>query len=188
MLEQTVVKHDDSRDRAVRKAMRIIQIVLIALVVLAYVLGISLFSAFWDVDRTMFWSGVLTLLLFTAPVLPVLALLEWRIRLLCVEYDYVLSDNTFSVWRISGNRRALYLSFDLNGLTFCKAYDSLSESELGKMKKALFACCNASDPRLTLLEADGVQVRKQVRDAAILIEPNEEIARVLSGALRRNGR
>ena len=150
--------------------------------------GISLFGAFWDVDRSLFWGGFLTLLLFTFPVLPVLAFLEWRIRLLCVEYDYALSDNTFSVWRIGGNRRVFYLAFDLNDLTFCKAYDSLSESELGRMKKALFACCNASDPRLTLVEANNVQIRKQIKDAAILLEPNEEIAKVLCAALRRNGR
>lgn len=188
MLEQAVVKHDDRRDRTVRRVMRVIQIVLIALVVLAYVLGISLFGAFWDVDRPLFWSGLLTMLLFTAPVLPVLAFLEWRIRLLGVEYDYVLSDNVFSVWRISGNRRALYLAFDLKDLTFCKTYDSLSENELSKMKKALFACCNASDPRLTLVEAKDVQVRKQVKDAAILLEPSEEFSRAFFSALRRNER
>lgn len=188
MLEQTVVKHEDRRDRAVRKAMRIIQIVLIALVVLAYVLGISIFSAFWDVDRSVFWNGLLTLLLLTAPVLPVLALLEWRIRLLCVEYDYVLSDNVFSVWKISGNRRALWITFDLADLMFCKAYDALSESELARMKRALFACCNASDPRLMLVEAKNVQVKKHVSDSAVLLEPNEEFVRAFQAAMRRNGR
>lgn len=181
-MEQTVVKHDDQRDRRIRKIFRIIQIVLLALAGIGLVFGFTIASVFWDTDRNVFWQSAVSMVLLTLPVLLAAGLLEWRIRKLCVEYDYVLSDNVLSVWKISGNRRALYLTVPLSSVTFCKRYDDLEEAERSKLARARFACCNASDPRLALIESNAVRIGKRETAAAVLLEPNEELFRAFRRA------
>ena len=187
MIEQTVVKHDDHRDRILRKTLRIIQVVLIVLAGLALVFGFTVASVFWDTDRTVFWQALLNMILLALPVIGVAAFLEWRIQKLCVEYDYVLSDNVFSVFRVAGNRRVLWMTIPLPSLTFCKRYDELSEADKYRLSHVLFACCNADDPRLTLIESDAVLIGKRERKASVLTEPEDELFRAFARAVRGRG-
>ena len=188
MIEQSVVKHDDRRDRRMRKAFRIIQVVLLVLGVLAFGFGFSIAGVFWDTDRTVFWQALVSMTIMMLPVLGVAAFLEWRIRNLCVEFDYIYSENVLSIWRISGNRRSLWITVPAESIRFCKPYDNLTEDEQKKLSHVYFACCNASDPRLTLMESDCATIGKKQKPADILIEPEPDLARALKLALLRNER
>lgn len=186
MLEQSVSKHNNLRDRRMRRILRIIQITILVLAVLALGFGFSIAGVFWDSNRTVFWQAVVNMLLLAVPVLLVAAFLEWRIRKLCVEFDYILSDRTLYIWRITGGRRALWITIPLTELSFLKPYDELSDEERGKLKKVRFACCNVDDPRMTLLEADQAIIRKRSAPVSLLIEPDPELIRVMQRALREN--
>lgn len=188
MIEQSVVKHDDRRDRRMRKAFRIIQVVLLVLGVLAFGFGFAIAGVFWDADRTIFWQALVSMIIMMLPVLGIAAFLEWRIRNLCVEFDYIYSDQVLSIWRISGNRRSLWITVPAESIRFCKPYDNLSEEEQKKLAHVYFACCNASDPRLTLIESDPATIGKKQKPAAILIEPEPDLARALKLAFLRNER
>ena len=186
MIEQSVVKHNDKRDRTVRRILRILQIFLLVLAVLALGFGFAVAGVFWDTDRNVFWQAVLNMLLLALPVVAVIAFLEWRIRKLCVEFDYIFSDNALAIWRITGNRRALWITVPADRLTLVKSYDELTDDERKALSRAEFACCNAADPRLTLLESEDATVGRKRQRLALLLEPNDELKRALQLALKRN--
>lgn len=186
MIEQSVVKHNDRRDRIVQRILRVIQIFLLVFAVLALGFGFAVAGVFWETDQNTFWQAALNMLLLALPVAVVIAFLEWRIRKLCIEFDYIFSDNTLVIWRIVGNRRALWITVPADRLTLVKPYDELTDDERKALAHARFACCNATDPRLTLLESEDATVGKKRQSLALLLEPNDELKRALQLAVKRN--
>lgn len=174
MLEQTVVKYNAERERVVRKVLRVIQFVLLAIAMTIEGMMFSLFFALGAAGEH--WLGaVVYMVLFAMPAIGVLLLLEWRIRKLDVQYDYYLTDKEFVVWRIIGNSRKPWINMQLDQVMFCKRYRDLDEEEKKRVRPAIFAACNEEDPMLTLVEADMITIGKRSRPAGLLLELNNEI-------------
>ena len=185
-MEQSVSKRNNAHEHRYRRILRIVQIVLVAVLILGLVLGFTLFSPFLDIDQGYFFRGIVSLLVLALPMIIVIGLLEWQIRKLCVGYDYALSGDFLTIFLVHGSRRKEWLGFALSDISFCKAYDQLTEAELQKMKKAIFACCNADSKDLTLVEVRRTAAGNKGNLSAILMEPNEEFTCVMKTAAERN--
>ena len=174
MLEQTVIKYNADKERVVRKVLRVIQLVLLAIAMAIEGMMFSLFFALGAAGEH--WGGAIVYMVLVAmPAVGILLILEWRIRKLDVQYDYYLTDKEFVVWRIIGNSRKPWINMQLDQVIFCKRYSDLNEEELQRVHPAVFAACNEEDPMLTLVEADMLTIGKRSRPAGLLLELNNEI-------------
>ena len=185
-MEQSVSKRNNTHEHRYRRILRIVQVVLLIALVLGLVLGFTLFSPFLDTDQGFFFRGIVSLLVLALPIFFIAGLLEWQILKLCVGYDYVLSGDFLTIFRVRGSHRKEWLGFALSDISFCKAYDQLTEAELQKMKKAIFACCNSDSQDLTLVEVRRTGSGNKENLSAILMEPNEEFVYVMKAAAERN--
>ncbi|MBQ6036616.1 MAG: hypothetical protein IJL43_04820 [Lachnospiraceae bacterium] len=185
-MEQSVSKRNNSHEHRYRRILRIVQIVLLVALVLGLLFGFTLFSPFLDIDQGYFFRGLASLLVLALPIFFVAGLLEWQILKLCVGYDYVLAGDLLTIYRVRGSRRKEWLGFSLSDISFCKSYELLTDEEMEKMQKAIFACCNSDSKDLTLVEVRRTSAGSKAALSEILMEPNEEFAYVLKAAAERN--
>ncbi len=177
MLEQSVSRHDWRSEKRWRSWYRAIQITLLVLFIFGEMLGLTLASVFFEIDQALFWQRVFMVVILGLPMLIVVLLLQVLIRRRSLEYDYELFGNTFTVYRIYGNRRKEYLSFGLDTVTDVKRV--ADNQDVTKIKNALksciFASCNPHDPRLTIVWTKRCAFKQTYRNTSVLLEPDNAL-------------
>ncbi len=187
MLEQTVTSHDWMLKKKWRIRFRILQIILIFLYITGEVLGVILASVYFETNQALFWQRVLIFFILGLPMLTIGLLLQIPIRRRSIEFDYELSGNTFTVYRIIGHRRKKYLSFELRTVSDVFRLEDNNEKKQvsDALKYSIFACCNPEDPRLTLVWTNECLIKNTYRSTTVLLEPNEALYERLIKAARK---
>lgn len=178
MIEQAVSKRNRTREKKLILLFRIIMVIAIALLLAGEILGITLASVYWQGNQDVFWQWVLVLLFFGLPIAALCLLLQYLINRYRVEYDYVYQNESFSCYRITGQRRKSYLFFKLSDISAYIRYDEIEPNsrEARWLQNAVLICCNPKSDRLRLLYINNCQVGKKYKDCAVLIEPNAALA------------
>jgi hypothetical protein len=103
-----------------------------------------------------------------------------------LEYDYELSGSILSVYRLLGNSRKFYLSFDLNNVTLIRETSDIraGSREEALLRRAKVASCNADAPHLFLLQVSDCRLGRRVTDLCVLVELNNTFYAALSRKLR----
>lgn len=185
MIEQAVTRFKDDRYRRWTRLLRALQLLALAALVLGEVLGMTLAGVYFDTDQALFWQWVLQLILFGAPLLLFAFLLELRLRLRSVQFDYCLQGSAFTVYRLIYSRRKPFLSFDLASVRQLRPFpDTVNDAEQKRLlKDAVVACCNA-DAALVLVTVENCLTRRGMRRATVVLEPDAELLRELKWQCR----
>lgn len=187
MLEQAVSRQNNSRSRRWITVLRVIQVLLLIMTAVLAVFGFTLAGVFWESDRDAFWNWCLQIVILALPAAGFALLLQAMINRLRLEYDYILQGPTFSVYRLLGNRRTWYLSFDMRGA------EVLAESVQGETSPRSEAASTVTDltrnedaPHIVLLRARGCQRRHRQKDRCLLLEMGETFYATFRQQMRRN--
>lgn len=185
MIEQAVTRLTDDRYRRWTRLLRGLQVFALTALVLGEVFGMTLAGVYFDTDQAMFWQWVMQLILFGAPLLLFAFLLELRLRLRSVQFDYCLQGSAFTVYRLVYSRRKPFLSFDLASVHELRPFpDTAGDAEQKRLLKgAVVACCNA-DAALLLVTVENCLTRCGMRRATVVLEPDAELLRELKWQCR----
>lgn len=187
MLEQAVSRQNNSRSRRWTTVLRVIQVLLLITTAVLAVFGFTLAGVFWESDRDAFWNWCLQIVILALPAAGFALLLQAIINRLRLEYDYVLQGPTFSVYRLLGNRRAWYLSFDMRSAEVLAENAQRGESPRSEADPAVIDLTRNEDaPHLVLLRTRGCQRRRKQKDCCLLLEMSETFYTAFQQQMRRN--
>ena len=119
------------------------------------------------------------------PMLLFVLVLHGLICKVGLEYDYELSGNLLSIYRLLGNSRKFYLSFDLTNVTLARDTSDIRSGsrEEALLRSAKVASCNADAPHLFLLQVSDCRLGRRVTDLCVLVELNNTFYTALSRKL-----
>ena len=185
MIEQTIRKYNNRNDRFWKKVFRFLQLTSLFVLGVGAYFGFTVNSFYWHIDRTVFWQSCFYLLLMCLPLLIFVLVLHGLICKVGLEYDYELSGNILSVYRLLGSRRKFYLSFDLNNVTLIREISNIRSGsrEEGLLRSAKAASCNEDAPHLFLLQVSDCRLSRRVADVCVLVELNSTFYAALSRKL-----
>lgn len=174
MLEQAVSRQNNLRSRRWRVVLRVIQMLLLITTAVLVVFGFTLAGVFWEADRAVFWNWCLQIVILALPAAGFALLLQAMINRLRLEYDYILQGPTFSVYRLLGNRRAWYLSFDMRSAEILAENSHEGEHPHSKTASAVIDLTRNEDaPHILLLRARDCLRGHRRKDRCLLLEMSE---------------
>ncbi len=187
MLEQAVSRQNNARNRHWTVVLRVIQVLLVITTVVLVVFGFTLAGVFWESDRSAFWNWCLQITILALPAAGFALLLQAMINRLRLEYDYTLQGPAFSVYRLLGNRRTWYLSFDMRSAEVLAENVRRGESVCSETAPAAIDLTRNEDaPHIVLLRArDCLRGRKQ-KDRYLLLEMGETFYAAFQRQMRRD--
>ncbi len=190
MLEQAVSKGHDSPSRRWSKILRVFQIVLLVIFVICEGFGLSLSRIYWETDRDLFWRWLMQLAVTGLPLALLIVGLQYPVCKLKVQYDYTLQDQRCSVYRFWGNRRKIYLFFDLDSIDRSIEADAIEagSEEEQYFRRAVNVTCNDDAEHLILVHVEDCIFKGRHQSAWLLLELNRTFYDAFSAHLRRNRR
>lgn len=186
MLEQAVCKWDNRRERRWSAVLRGMQIVLAVVLLICEVFGFMLAGVYREMGESYFWQWILQLVLLGLPMLTVILLLQIPIRRMGKEYDYQLTGEAFSCYRLYGNRRKWYFSFNLNSVTVFRDITQIPEDsrEEQLLERAVIVSCNEDAPHLVLVHTKSCFIGKNHKPASLVLELNDALYEAFRRELR----
>ncbi len=187
MWEQAVSRQNNSRGRRWRAVLRVIQVLLLITTMALAVFGFTLAGVFWETDRAAFWNWCLQIVILALPAAGFALLLQAMINRLRLEYDYILQGPAFSVYRLLGNRRTWYLSFDMRGAEVLAENVQGGEGVRSKTAPAAIDLTRNEDaPHIVLLRARGCLRGRKQKDRCLLLEMGETFYAAFQRQMRRD--
>lgn len=178
MLEDAISRNNGAYSRRWGKGLRIFQCVLLFVFVLLEGFGFSLSGVLWETERTAFWQLCLHMVLAGLPLAVLIVGLQFPIHRLTVQFDYELQGNRFTGYKIYGNRRRRYVSFEFPAVrSFKPAPDVLPRG-------AVDLSLNEDAEHRMLLELTECAVGRRLRAAAVVLELNDRFYAEFSRNLR----
>jgi len=175
MLEQVVRKTDNANDRFWKKIFRIIQVISLVFLGIGISFGFTVNSYYWNIDRAVFWQSCFYLLTMALPLVAFVAILQGMIYKLGLEYDYEYTGTGIRIFRLLGNSRKHYLSFELTSISYFKDVVSIRPGSADEklLRSAKAASCNPDAPHLVLIRTDECLLRGKPRQVYVLLELND---------------
>ncbi len=178
MLEDAVVRKNSAYSRTWGRGLRIFQCVLLLIFVILEGFGLSLSGVLWETDRTAFWQYCIHMAVVGLPLAVLIIGLQYPIHKLTLQYDYELQGGRFTAYRLYGNRRRRYVSFELSSV---RAFRPL---EGQPPRGAVDLSLNEDAVHRMLAEIGECVVGRKMRPAIVVLELGERFYAELSRALR----
>lgn len=178
MLEDVIAKKNSSYSRAWGKGLRIFQCILLLIFVILEGFGLSLSGVLWDTDRTAFWQYCLHMAVVGLPLAFLIIGLQYPIHKLTLQYDYELQSGHFSAYKVYGNRRKRYVSFEFSSV---RTFKPLKDTP---PRGAVNLSLNDDAERRMLADLEECLVGRKLRPAQVVLELNEQFYAEFSRNLR----
>lgn len=187
MLEQAVNKWNNGREQRWKNVLRFLQILLGIILAVCEIFGFMLAGVYGEMGQSYLWQWIFQMVILGLPILTVIALLQIPIHKLMLEYDYSLQGQAFSCFRLYGNRRKWYFSFDLNSVTVFQDVRQIADGskEARLLDKAVIASCNEDAKHLMLVHTKACTIGKKQREASLILELDDKFYAAFERELRR---
>lgn len=186
MLEQAVNKWNNERERRWKIILRVMQILLAAVLLICEVFGFMLAGVYRSMGDSYFWQWIAQMVLLGLPLLTVILVLQVPIHKLTMEFDLSLSGQAFSCYRLYGNRRKWYFSFDLNTVTVFQDVRQIPDGsrEEALLEQAVIVSFNEDAKHLMLVHTKACVMGRKHKEASFVLELNDAFHAAFSRELR----
>lgn len=186
MLEQAVCKWNNTRERRWTAVLRAMQIILAVILAICEVFGFMLAGVYREMGDNYFWQWILQMVILGLPILTIIVLLQLPIHKLMVEYDYNLQGQGFSCYRLYGNRRKWYFSFDLNTVAVFKDVREIADGSYEEqlLNQAVIVSLNEDAKHLVLVHSGDCIIGNKHREASVVLELNDAFYTAFQRELR----